>query len=275
MQNRYVADVGDFGKFGLLRYLTGCFDELPSLRLGVIWYRVPDELHNNDGHKIGYLHANTSSVGRFEECDPQLFRKLRAIVSAGRRHLDTIRQGGILPATARFFEEELSFAHISGASACQKRAECRQRWRAAALQATATCDIVFVDPDNGLQCKSIGPHHKLGPKYAFREELVPIIDRGQTLVAYHHICRLRTAEAQIREQLGVLRTWGTASANAFALRFRRGSARAFLIVPSRQHRSLVRRRVGALISSPWNRHFELVEGDTSRGDQLEGFRSGR
>lgn len=31
MQNRYVGDLGDFGKFGVLRSL-GC-----GLRLGVVW----------------------------------------------------------------------------------------------------------------------------------------------------------------------------------------------------------------------------------------------
>ena len=38
MQNKYVGDVGDFGKYGLLRRLA-CpeFTESP-LSLGVIWY---------------------------------------------------------------------------------------------------------------------------------------------------------------------------------------------------------------------------------------------
>src|ERR1700684_4163658 len=40
MQDRYVGDVGDFGKFGLLRALCGESHPLP-LKLGVVWYRFP------------------------------------------------------------------------------------------------------------------------------------------------------------------------------------------------------------------------------------------
>ena len=47
MQNRYVGDVCDFGKLGLLRFLSGCTDSSPEprLRLGLIWYLCPDEAH--------------------------------------------------------------------------------------------------------------------------------------------------------------------------------------------------------------------------------------
>lgn len=47
MQNRYVGDIGDFGKLGLLRQL-----HKTGLSIGVNWYLTPDETHNGDGwHK--------------------------------------------------------------------------------------------------------------------------------------------------------------------------------------------------------------------------------
>ena len=45
MQDQYVGDIGDFGKYGLLRHLTGMRgDAAPedALRLGVVWYLFPD-----------------------------------------------------------------------------------------------------------------------------------------------------------------------------------------------------------------------------------------
>ena len=42
MQNRYVGDIGDFGKYGLLRAHFGRKYQIP-LRLGVVWYLFPDE----------------------------------------------------------------------------------------------------------------------------------------------------------------------------------------------------------------------------------------
>lgn len=48
MQDRYVADVGDFGKYGLLCYLAGitCDSNEDKLKLGVIWYLTPSS-HGN------------------------------------------------------------------------------------------------------------------------------------------------------------------------------------------------------------------------------------
>jgi len=47
MQDRYAGDVGDFVKLGLLRAIS------PGRKLGVAWYRYPDEAHNGDGRHTG------------------------------------------------------------------------------------------------------------------------------------------------------------------------------------------------------------------------------
>jgi hypothetical protein len=43
MQNRYVSDIGDYLKLGILRALS------PRYRLGVAWWPYPDEDHNGNG----------------------------------------------------------------------------------------------------------------------------------------------------------------------------------------------------------------------------------
>ena len=50
MQNRYVGDIGDFGKLGLLRALSS-----KGLSIGVNWYLTTDESHNGDGRHVDYL----------------------------------------------------------------------------------------------------------------------------------------------------------------------------------------------------------------------------
>mgnify|MGYP006901767588 FL=1 len=70
MQDRYAGDVGDFIKLGLLRALS------PDRRLGVAWYRYPDESHNDDGRHTGYL-ARTQE---FASLDQELFAHLRDVV---------------------------------------------------------------------------------------------------------------------------------------------------------------------------------------------------
>jgi len=55
MQNRYVADIGDYGKYGLLSFIC----KNTGLHLGVNWYLVnPEEVgenENSDGNKTQYL----------------------------------------------------------------------------------------------------------------------------------------------------------------------------------------------------------------------------
>ena len=50
MQDRYVGDIGDFAKYGLLRALGR------RRRLGVAWYRrtEPDPPNANDGRHTDY-----------------------------------------------------------------------------------------------------------------------------------------------------------------------------------------------------------------------------
>jgi len=76
MQSRYVGDIGDFGKFGLLRALVS--DSL--LKLGVIWYLVPDSEADHNGQHIDYLRSTHDTLRR---CDTELFEALRKIVSTG------------------------------------------------------------------------------------------------------------------------------------------------------------------------------------------------
>jgi len=50
MQDRYTGDIGDFAKYGLLRYILDRAD----VTLGINWYLVPDEAHNRDGRHNRY-----------------------------------------------------------------------------------------------------------------------------------------------------------------------------------------------------------------------------
>jgi len=50
--------------------------------------------------------------------------------------------------------------------------------------------MVFADPDNGLEPRAGLPRQRLnGPKYAYFDELSPYLDRGQSVVVYHHFHR--------------------------------------------------------------------------------------
>lgn len=122
-----------------------------------------------------------------------------------------------------------------------------------ALEATQGCDVVFVDPDNGLE-SGTRRHHKLGPKYVYFDELVPYVQRDQSLVVYHHLHRGATAEVQVRERLSqVTELLG----EAFALLYRRGTSRVFFVVPGEDLRESLYERAQRFAKGCWSQHFEL------------------
>lgn len=82
----------------------------------------------------------------------------------------------------------------------EARLDYRKGWLDRALKATEGYDIVFFDPDNGLEVKSTKAHHDKGPKFTFFNELVPFWKRGQSLVIYQHKNMHQKAEVQIAER---------------------------------------------------------------------------
>ena len=251
MQDRFVGDVGDFGKYGLLRAL--CADDLS---LGVVWYLVPDEEGTGDGGQVGFLDPTPRNLSRFRDCDPPLYDALGEIVEDGARSVRVIRERGVLPEGTVFHEEILSFAGMpfAGGAARERRLDHRRAWARGALAATRGCDLVFADPDNGLE-SGTPRHHKKGPKYACFDELAPYLDRGQSLVVYHHLHRSAAHEDQVRDRLcQVEERLGP----AFALRYRPGTGRAFFVVPAEVHREVLYERTARLMRHPcWSEHFEL------------------
>ena len=259
MQDRYVGDLGDFGKFGLLRVIcsSGEVSVVCPLSLGVIWYLVPNEAHNDDGRFVDYLDLSVKNQERFRACDSLLYDALRRTVLSGARNVATIERGNILPSGTRFYRDFLTFGDLRGNSAevRRRRAKRRTNWLEGALRATAGCQVVFLDPDNGLEV-GVGSHQLRGPKYAFYEEMLPFVQRDQSLLVYHHVGRRGTALDQVNGRL--VQIEDRLGRRAFALLYHRGSARAFFVVPAQRHWEVLSSRAREFLESPWAQHFEIV-----------------
>lgn len=170
LQDRYAGDVGDFVKLGLLRALS------PGRRLGVAWYRFPDEGHNTDGRHVGYLKR-----AELRALDPVLLDHLQRVTLAQRSI------ASLLPVLegAASFDDGLDM----GAVAIPHRRDWRQQWFARVLDRLKDCDIVFADPDNGIvddddQRKGRSVFGKQMPLSEVRQ-----LSRGRCAVIYHHNTR--------------------------------------------------------------------------------------
>ena len=246
MQDRFVGDVGDFGKYGLLNALclSEKADKGPKLSLGVVWHFVPE------GVQIRYLEDTDRNKKDFGDCEQKLklWEALRAIVEKdkrGRKSVASIEKDGILPSDTVFFSEQVP-----------SNRNQREVWLQKALDATARCDVLFLDPDNGLEPKS-----KPGRKHVFLKELKGFWRKGQRdLVIYHHLGRkmagrnMNTGE-QIKYHSDRIRSELGSGTKIFTMPYHSGGARVFFIIPTEGHWDLLLARAEHL-QKRWRRHFD-------------------
>jgi hypothetical protein len=245
MKDQYSGDVGDFGKFGLLRALTGAADGASDLRLGVVWYLTPDDV-GADGRHTGYL--DESKEREYRSSDPFVYDFLRTVVREDRRSVARLHH--VLPQGTLVYS--VSFAGIP----LSQRVAVRERWLSAAHEKMSAAQLVFVDPDNGLAPESWRPRRKDAPKHAVLSEVVSLIGHDRSVVIYHHMSRQGSHPEQINYWLS--RIASETSTAPFALRFRRGSGRAFFIVPAAAHAEQLRSRADAVLAGEWGKrdHFD-------------------
>ena len=197
MKNPYVGDLGDFGKYGLLRALCAL-----DLALGVIWYLTPDQNRNGHGQNNGYLEPTAENQERFRSCDPNLYDALEGIVKSGARNILSIQNSGILPANTIYYKRELNFFGLRiQPQGISHRESCLRE----ALDLTRNCDLVFLDPDIGLKMQP-ERYERRGPEYTLLDETQPYLFRGQSLVIYNHNGRQDSAQRQVQVRLKQLGT---------------------------------------------------------------------
>jgi hypothetical protein len=249
VEDRYTGDAGDFGKFGLLRALV---KEDASLNLGLIWYLYPDEEGNADGKHVRYLCQSESNDRRFRACDSELYEALRELIKRGERRVGLVPGLGILPTSTVYFEELLDFPGMPS-----ERPAAREAWLARALSAIDKCDIVLLDPDNGIQC-SVTRRERRAGKYVYFDEIARMLERDKTVVLYQHFDHTEPAPEQIKTRAHRLAEHLGLQHLPTALLYHRGNLRSYFFLTQPRHEDVVHRAIGALTSSPWSQHFTLA-----------------
>ena len=263
MQNRYVGDVGDFGKHGLLRFLSGATDPDTEsrFRLGVLWYLTHDQTHlrgratNGDGQHTGYLmRTRREGKSEYRDCDPQLWEGLRDLVLRDARCVHCVQEEAVLPQDTLFHGNILEYARDANR---QTREEARRHWWESAMAAIGDADLVMLDPDNGFGGDS-GIYQADGPKFLYLRDLSAMWEAGKSIVTYQHIHRIGEAPDQIRARSETIRDT-LEGADPIPLLFHRGTARVFFVIPRPEHPE-IRERAGRFASSLWadHHHFEWV-----------------
>jgi hypothetical protein len=171
MKNQYFADINDYRKFGLLRTLSG----LGEIRTAVCWMLTGSDTRS-DGRFTRYL----GQPERWRDCDPPLFDSLAACLSGpGTRSVAWAVDHQLLPA-ACYFADLLE----DGLTA---RRQYFDRFEAL----SAGSELVFFDPDNGLEVKSVRAGGKNFSKFLAWDELERTYQSGKSVLFYQHFPRIR------------------------------------------------------------------------------------
>jgi len=234
MQNRYAGDVGDFSKLGMLRQIS-----LKGLKVGVNWYLVSDEIHNNDGKHIRYF-----TEARFDGCDDKLRDSLFDVV--GKERTVSLLESQKLIDRAVYYNKLLLPAGTIGFS--------RTEWHKEAMKQLVETDIVFLDPDNGILTKSVSSQSRKSIKYVFPDEIADYYTAGHSVIIYNHRCRQNETE-YLRRFDWIHKTPSLATAQISGLKFNRGTTRDYIFVVQPKHSVLVSSAVDTIIGSPWSGHF--------------------
>ena len=196
MKNQYFGDINDYLKYGLLRVIA----KEAGLRLAVCWM-LTDKDDRRDGGKTAYL----TDHAKWLQYDPELFGVLKDAVARDRRNIGVAETCSILPETI-YHSEILDDDR-------QKRDNYFEQLKAKA----ATSNLVFFDPDNGMEVKSKPKGRKGSSKYLYWDEVKRITSLGKSLIVFQHFAREKRDAFIVRLQqcfeaecgirwVGVLRT---------------------------------------------------------------------
>jgi len=169
MKNQYFGDINDYRKYGLLRSIT----EASHLRLLVAWMLTPD-----DGSTDGGFTAYLDDPKQWVKYDPELFHKLHDILkNQQQRKVSLIENTELLP-TTQYFSEYVPDSSLE-----------RNTWFGSLAEHAERIELVFLDPDNGIEIKSRPYGRKNSSKYVYWREIKALWESGKSLLIYQHFIR--------------------------------------------------------------------------------------
>lgn len=214
MKNQYFGDIGDYGKYGLLRHLAK-----DGIRIAVNWYLSEDD-GSNDGNQTSYL--DKISYRRF---DSELYDVLKELVSLDHRNVISFEAKRMIPNASYY-----SFL-LDNTGTRAERLEKRKEWHEEALRCCDRVDLVYLDPDTGLMEADSIQTKKLD-KYCFPEEVADYYNAGHDVIYY---CQKGRRTYEQWEEAKTYMQSMLPDAKIVAISFHKGTCRAYIFVLHEEH----------------------------------------
>ena len=240
MKNQYVGDIGDYGKYGLLRFLAQ-----QGIAIGVNWYLTENDKTGQGGDN-SYLDREKDA-----KIDPAVFRTLESIVHNYGPKEKTVRmiQDAVLIPNAVYYDDELKLQN----RAPEDRMMERRFWYNRSILQLRSAELIFADPDNGISYR-VTARSKTGEKYIFPEEVAGYYYRGKDVVFYCHKGRrgLDAWEKVLQDVTAFI-----PQASVFELSFRGGPARSYIFVIHPEHEQHYQPILQEFCAGSWKARFSL------------------
>lgn len=238
MKNQYIGDIGDYGKYGILRFFAS-----QGINVGLNWYLTPDD-GRTDGNHTEYL-----SDERMRVYDTDVYDAMKKLAFMPDKNIELIEQDGILDGMI-FYNSMMDFEPLHWS----KRLESRNKWHFNALNVLKDADLIFADPDNSLTV-SKKPTQKDTQKFILPNEVSDYFRRGQDVVYYHH--RSRKNETGWMEEKRQMKRY-LPEAHLLAVAFRRWSLRVYIFVIHSDKLDFYKKAVTDFLGTSWGK--ERVDG---------------
>jgi hypothetical protein len=183
LKDQYFGDVNDYRKYGLLRALLAG----SGLSLLVAWMLTRD-----DGGRDGGCRSFMKKPERWRHHDPELYDGL-SVFQDSSPEVSLIQCSGLLP-HASFHSEPVPDGRLR-----------RDSWQSGLLEAASSVDLVFLDPDNGVEVPSVPIGCRDSSKYLSWSEIEHLWGIGCSLLIYQHYPRRprETFTATLASELGM------------------------------------------------------------------------
>lgn len=169
MKNQYFGDIHDYRKYGLIRILS----DKGSIRTGICWMLTPNDTRT-DGKFKDYL----AKPEKYKKYDSDLYDFLGHCIKAGNRNVCEV-------GNSNKFSNIIFYDPI-----LEDDAGRREQYFADMLKLFQDVDLIFYDPDNGLEVKSKKYGCKDSSKFLYWNELVESYEAGHSILIYQHFRRV-------------------------------------------------------------------------------------
>jgi hypothetical protein len=183
MKNQYVGDINDFKKYGLIEAISRVFGS----KVLFVWMLTSS--HDGDWNKTAYL----DQPAKYQALSPGIFDVLKKIVENREREIDD-NIDNILALEKNPLFKDYTFIN----DFLKDNADEREKYFKNVYDKAKNCDLIFLDPDNGIEVQSHEYGKKQSSKYVYWREIETLTGMKKDILIYQHFPR-ETREEFVRK----------------------------------------------------------------------------